>query len=286
MPSTTFEALRRSAAQSLSEAGIGDAETDARLMLMAACECSRADIIARAHEIVSIGSLEHFNALLKRRMSHEPMAYILSVKEFWSLPFKVTQDVLIPRPETEGVVQRALALMDSSLAPDILDIGTGSGAILISLLCEMRGARGVGVDISKAALAIARQNALALGVADRAAFIRSNFLVAVEGQFDVLVSNPPYISDYAMAELPKDVKDYEPSLALRGGACGLQAYTAIVTQARGVLKPQGHIVFEIGFDQADALADLLEQNRFSSIEIFKDLAGHDRVVSAKNCENK
>ncbi|PHR92372.1 MAG: protein-(glutamine-N5) methyltransferase, release factor-specific [Robiginitomaculum sp.] len=283
MANKTFEDVRRAAVQALSAANIEDADIDARVLLMHAGGLTRSGLIVQSRDIMPASVLARFNTCLARRLTHEPIAHIVGTKEFWSLEFKVSSQVLIPRPETEGVVSRALALMKHVKSPRILDIGTGSGAILIALLSERKDASGVGVDISQAALDIAESNANALGVSDRCTFHTSNFLDEVEGRFDILVSNPPYITHTAMQTLPKTVQAYEPHLALHGGVDGLDPYRSILTHAHRVLTPLASLVFEIGFDQGDALKALLQDTGCENITVEPDLAGHERIVSAKIC---
>jgi len=269
-----FETLGRHAAQKL-------ANEDARLLLRHASGKSHSELIICAKDIVPAKTRHCFEQLLARRQSGDPVAYIVGEKEFWSLAFKVNQHVLIPRPETESVVETALKLIKDIKIPRILDVGTGSGAILISLLTEQQDAVGTGVDISDKALDVARANSERHHVQERGAFHISNYLEDVKGRYDLVVSNPPYIDDKAMAELPKDVKNFEPEIALSGGQDGLSAYRTIIAGLSGVLKPGGHIVFEVGFDQKTAVSELLMRAGFADIACAKDLAGHDRILSAK-----
>lgn len=280
-PPVTLEQLRRSARKLLNDAGIASADIDCKLLLSEALRLDAADLIAHAHRIVSDEDQLRFEALLARRAQHEPIAYILEKQAFWSLDFKVSPDVLIPRPETEGVVERALNLLKHVSHPTIVDVGTGSGAILVSLLHERKDANGFGLDISEGALKLAHYNAEKNGVADRATFLKSDYLSVFNGKADLVVSNPPYITDQAMKQLSSTVADYEPSLALWGGNDGLEAYNAIIADLPRVLCSNGDVVFEIGFDQGQAVSHLLTINGFDDIHLFQDLAGHDRVVSGK-----
>ena len=285
MASITFQDLRTKAALRLKAARINDSAIDIRILLMAASGFSQADLISRAHDGVPRSIIEKFNAMLARRATREPIAYIVGEKEFWSLAFKVTPDVLIPRPESEGAVVQALSLIGSIKNPRIIDVGTGSGALLISILHERKDAIGVGTDISIEALQLATHNAERLGVMQSCKFVQSNFLEKIEGRFDLLISNPPYIDEAAMKKLPRDVKNYEPALALSGGNDGLKAYRTILKSAKSALKPNANIVFEIGFDQANSVTTLLRNFGFEYINIFSDLAGHDRILSAKISNN-
>ncbi len=277
----TYNEQFRSAVKELTRAGIERASREAQLLLCAACGEDGTFLMISGDELMPSAQSEIYKQFVARRACHEPSAYITEKKDFWAISCFVNEHVLIPRPETEGVVEQGLELLKGKKAPRILDVGTGSGAIIISLLTERQDAQGVGVDISEPALKTAAKNAQANGVDKRCAWRKSNFLNGVTGAYDLIVSNPPYIDDKAMLALPKNVQDYEPHLALSGGADGLTAYRAIIAGLKDVLKPGGHIVFEIGYDQARSVKGLLEQAGLLDIEVKQDLAGHDRVVSAK-----
>jgi release factor glutamine methyltransferase len=278
----------QNATHQLREAGIDDPAQDARILMMWASGQTRSDLMLNENKDVSKTDTGKFNDAIKRRQLHEPIAYITQGKAFWSLSLTVNQHVLIPRPETEAIVEQALSTLQGRKNPRILDVGTGSGAILLSILAEMKNAGGIGLDISSSALDVARANAKTHGLTKLSDFILSNYLDVfndaehpVFGQkFDLVVANPPYIDDDAMQELPRDVADFEPHLALKGGVDGLAAYRAIIEDLQVVLVPGGHVVFEIGYDQGDAVSNLLDKHGFSQIRVEKDLAGHDRIVSA------
>ena len=278
--SQTYDQARRSAAQRLMQAGCGSAQFDARVLLQAAADMDAGALIMRGNQEIPTPAQAIYDAYIDRRSRHEPVAYILGEKEFWSLIFKVNEHVLIPRPETEGAVEIALDLIKGVKSPRIIDVGTGSGAILISILSERPDARGLGVDISKAALGIASENSVLNGVQERCTFQVSNFLSVIDEQYDLIVSNPPYIDAAAMEALPQDV-GHEPGLALAGGDDGLAAYRAIISNLPRVLKKGGVIVLEIGFDQGVSVSALLKASGLKDIKITADLAGHDRIVSAK-----
>ncbi len=264
----------------LTGVGVENPALDARLLLEKASHKTVADLITSDREIVPQSVQTDFQELLGARLAREPMAYIFGTKAFWALDFVVDENVLIPRPETEGVVARALALMGDMSKPRILDIGTGSGALLISLLHERPDASGTGVDISPAALKIARINAKRCKVSDRSLFYSSDYLENIIERYDIIVCNPPYIDEGAMANLMPDVELYEPDLALYGGKDGLDAYRTIIPGLRDVLKPGGFIVFEIGYDQKQAVTTLLDEAGAKDIICQQDLAGHDRIISA------
>lgn len=280
MADITYGELKRGAINMLTNAGIENPALDVRLMLQKVSQKTAADLIGCDLEIVPDAVQVTFQELLGSRAAYEPMAYILGEKAFWSLNFAVDENVLIPRPETEGVVAHALELMVDIKNPRILDIGTGSGAILISILHERRHASGTGIDISPDALAIARTNARRCNVSDRCVFFSSDYLENVIEKYDIIVSNPPYIDKNAMEKLPQDVELYEPELALYGGVDGLDAYRKIIAGLGNVLKPGGFIVFEIGYDQKLAVWDLLVKAGGGDIICQQDLAGHDRILSA------
>lgn len=214
--------------------------------------------------------------LVARRLEHEPISHILGYRDFWRDTFEVTADVLTPRPDSETVIE---ALLRQKAAPSrILDLGTGSGCLLLSALREYPQAYGVGVDQSAAALAVAERNAVRLGLKDRCQYVRSHWCQEVQGKFDVVISNPPYIPTADIAALDADVRDYEPHAALDGGADGLDCYRSIVQQIIPHLAPEALVLFEVGAGQAEDVAQLGQQHGFNLLEISPDLAGISRVV--------
>lgn len=217
---------------------------------------------------------EAYVRLVARRAAHEPVAYITGAREFWSLDLVVTPDVLIPRPDSETLVEAALSCAPAPPGT-ILDLGTGSGALLLALLSEWPLARGLGVDVSAAALAVAQANADRLGLGNRAAFRLGNWGQGMTETFDLILSNPPYIEQNA--ELSPDVRDHEPASALFAGADGLDAYRALVPQLPGLLNPGGLTVLEIGAGQTAAVTALAEAAGFTA-SLRRDLAGHDRCL--------
>lgn len=270
---------KRFLTQQFRKAGLSTPDLDARLLVSFVTGLSRTDLVVRGTEFLTPEMFNQICRVSERRLSGEPIDHILGTREFYGYPFKVTKDVLSPRPETEGVVDMALAVMSGQAAPHFLDLGTGSGAILLSVLAECPHAQGVGVDISGAALKVARGNAEALGVADRATFICTRWTAGLSQRFDVIVSNPPYITDAAMEALDVEVAGFDPDIALRGGADGLVAYRDILGEVSSHLKPHGVLIFEIGYDQGSAVAEMMQHSGYENIKIDKDLAGHDRVVS-------
>jgi release factor glutamine methyltransferase len=280
-PQVTFEELRRSARHTLRTAGIESADIDVKILMREAFGLGASDLIVNAQHQVPFVGQSQFHAMLDRRLKHEPIAYITGKQPFWTLDFKVSPGVLIPRPETEGVVERALSLIAEVDNPVIADVGTGSGAIVLSLLSERKDASAIGLDISAKGLEIAKLNAIQFGIADRVKFIKSDYLSALKERVNIVVSNPPYVTDKAMGELPTTVVKFEPDLALRGGGDGLVAYKCIIDDLARVLLPSGIVVFEIGYDQGASVESLLARNGFENIRVDKDLAGLDRVVSGK-----
>ena len=279
----TVGAARRTIAGALAAAGIDDAEADARLLLQHALGRDRAALLRDADHPLSAAEVERLEELALRRLRREPIAQILGRKEFWSMELGVTVATLIPRPETERVVEVALALLHerraAGRAPRIADVGTGSGAILLALLSELPGAFGVGTDRSTDALAVARANARKCALAERSAFVRGDFAAALAGGFDLVVSNPPYVRRADIAALPAEIRDYEPRLALDGGADGLDAYRTLAGDMTRVLAPRGVAVLEIGLGQAEDVTRVFARAGFRRRGApHTDLAGVPRVV--------
>lgn len=262
----------------LRAAGIDSADVDARLLLEAATGLDRTAILMAPETLLSPEQAAQLRLLTERRLCSEPMAYILGRREFRSLDFLTPQGVLIPRPDTETLIEAAL-----EAAPDaksILDMGVGSGCILLSLLHALPEAEGWGVDRSALALEATAANARNLGLSQRAHVIASDWGAAIDRTFDLVVSNPPYIPAAEIETLAPDVKDFEPRAALDGGADGLSAYRVIAGQLPRLLAPGGVTALEIGWDQAAAVARLLTEAGLQSVRVCKDLAGRDRVVLA------
>lgn len=262
------------------EAGLETAHLDARLLVMAATGFSHTDMIARGNEVPTAEAHILISQYATRRLAGEPIDHILGYREFYGRNFKVNKDVLSPRPETEMLVDAALEILKKKPEARIMDLGTGSGAIIISILAGADQARGVAVDMSAAALSVAQQNAKAHSVDDRLTFLEGSWFGPAQGRFDIILSNPPYITDAAMDELATEVSEFDPDLALRGGQDGLIAYRAIISQASNYLEPTGTLLFEIGYDQGRSVSQLLETHRFTAIFVLKDLSGHDRMIKA------
>ncbi len=278
-PVMTLDALQLKIIRHMREAGLESPGLDARLLIECASGWSAVDIILRGAEDVPNNIQSDIEALAARRIAGEPLDSILGYSEFYGRRFDITGNVLSPRPETEGLVDAGLAAVKSMPCPHILDLGTGSGAVVISLLAERHAAMGTAVDISAAALKVAGQNARTHNVHDRLTFLRGDWFTPVEGQFDLIVSNPPYITDAAMKKLPTEVKHYDPDVALRGGPDGLAPYRKIISHAKTYLRPGGSLIFEIGFDQGKSVSGLLKAAGFLFVTLKQDLSGHDRIVS-------
>ncbi|MGB0660719.1 MAG: peptide chain release factor N(5)-glutamine methyltransferase [Mangrovicoccus sp.] len=262
------------AVQRLRAAGVADPMGDARRLLAFALDVAPGRLTLLLYDPVPDGAADRFEAAIFARENHQPVAQIIGHRLFYGREFLVTSDVLDPRPETEISVLAALARP----ANRILDMGTGSGCLLFSLLAEWPEACGVATDISAPALAVARENAERLGLRDRAAFQQCSWAEDVEGQFDLILSNPPYISAAEMQDLAPDVLKWEPDLALSPGGDGLDAYRALIPQAAHHLEPQGRLILEIGPSQAAAVIELGQAAGLVHIGLHKDLDGRDRSL--------
>jgi len=285
----TLSATRHALAEQFRQAGIESAEADARLLIAAALGIDRTALTVQSDRKLTPGEIKAIDALAARRLKHEPVARILGRKEFWSLPLHISDAVLVPRPETETVVEAALdfaarggkGLKNLRLEPlRILDIGTGSGALLLALLGELPNARGTATDISAAALGIARSNAERLGLASRCTFVECDIASGVPGPFDLIVSNPPYIAHDEIATLEPEVRDFDPSFALDGGHDGLEVYRAIAHDARRLLAAGGRLVLELGAGQESAVGALLTDIGMTVSGARNDLAGIARALGA------
>jgi len=271
-------------AQAFRTAGIEDADVDARLLVGHALHLDRARLIAQSDRILEAREINVINALAARRLKREPVSRIIGLKEFWSIALAITPDVLVPRPETETVVEGALDfVVRGGLRMErlrILDIGTGSGALLLALLRELPNATGIGTDISTGALKVARENAARCGLEGRCTFLVCDIASVVEGPFDLLVSNPPYIAHDEITSLAPEVKNYDPTVALDGGDDGLAAYRAIAADAKRLLAPGARMFVELGAGQEAAVRDLFTNVGLTAGTARADLAGIPRVLGA------
>ena len=277
-PATTRgEALRRLAA-ALEAAGIAEARLDARFLAAEAVGVTVGALLAEPGRPLgdAAARLDEFG---RRRLAGEPVARILGAWEFWGLPFRLVAETLVPRPATETVVEAALARRPERGAPlTVLDLGTGTGCLLVALLHERPAARGLGVDRAEAALRTARANAQANGVGARAGFVAGHWGDPIAGRFDLVVSNPPYIPAGEIGGLAREVRAHDPRLALDGGADGLDAYRAILAQLPALLASSGLAVLEVGAGQAPAVSGLADAAGLRIEAVVADLAGHGRAV--------
>jgi release factor glutamine methyltransferase len=279
----TIEDARRALTTDLRSGGITSAELDARLLIGGALGLDFTGIITAANRRLRPEEAHRIEEFMRRRLAGEPVARILGVREFWGMPLQLSTATLVPRPDTETVVELALETWRREHGEEprrILDIGTGSGAILLALLSEWHEANGVGTDISPTALQTASHNARRLGFATRAAFVACNYAAALSGTFDVIVSNPPYIRSAEIAELGREVRDYDPRRALDGGADGLDAYREIIPASARLLAAGGTLVVEAGYGQSGPISQLMSASGLTSAGPPKaDLAGIPRAVA-------
>ena len=261
----------------LEEADVAEAALDARILLEHVCGTSRNDLLVHGDREVAEDQIDQYIECISRRQSREPLQHITGVQDFMGLEFAVNEHVLIPRQDTEILVEEVMK--DEFDGSRILDMCTGSGCILISLLHYSNWCKGVGVDISSAALAVAKENANKLLPEEkRPVFVESNLFEAVEGTFDIIVSNPPYIRTKVIETLMPEVKDFEPMQALDGYEDGLYFYRRIVEEAGGYLNKDGRLYFEIGHDQGIEVSALMKSAGYEQVRVIKDYAGLDRVV--------
>ena len=256
------------------------ARRDAQALLLHAIRRERAALLASWDEVLDGEKSARYEALIKRRLAGEPIQYILGEQEFYGLPFRVTPDVLIPRPETEHLVENVIEWVAKIAYPRIVDVGTGSGAIAVALAHHLPQANVVATDLSAPALAVAQENAERNGVNIR--FLQGDLLAPVDGEtFDIIVSNPPYVAGSDRHSLSVEVREYEPSMALFSGADGMELYRRLIPAAFKGLTPGGLLALEFGYGQTADLVDLLAKAGFKSIEIFPDLQGIARVAFAR-----
>jgi len=256
---------------------------DAEFLLRFALRCDKAWLLTRLRNTVSDKVQEHFNAMMRRRIAGEPIQYVTGEADFFNMQFRVTPEVLIPRPETELLVERVCQLVPLFPKPRIVDVGTGSGAIAISIAHDRSHAAAItAIDLSAAALAIAKENAARIGFAKHIRFLEGDLLVPVEGErFEIIVSNPPYVPTADRDSLSVEVREYEPAMALFAGDDGLEVYRRLIPAAFDALVPGGYLALEIGFGQSAAITELLTNAGFAQIEFVPDLQGIPRVACAQ-----
>ena len=281
MTTSIAEALLQGAHR-LRPAGVPEARREAGSLLAHVLGRDRSFILSHAEDAISEEHAEQFRQGIERRAQGEPLQYLTGHQEFFGLDFEVTRDVLIPRPETELLIETSLKLFAGSASPFICDVGTGSGCIAITLLAELPQTRAIAIDISPGALAVAQRNATRHLLTNRVEFVLSDCFAALnrrELSFDLIVANPPYVEEGAMAGLQREVRDFEPRLALAAGPDGLAIIRRLLLEATAFLKTGGHFLFEIGFNQRAAVAQLIDPKVWKLMDIHKDLQGIPRTVA-------
>lgn len=277
---TTLLQAWQGAKQQLERAGLPGPVIDARLLVEAAANCTRTDIVTDPYRTLTPEQEKTLADYLARRERREPVSHILGRKGFWKIMLAVNDKVLTPRPDTETVLDVVLKDFPERAAWSVLDLGVGSGAILLAILAERPAAKGLGTDVSEDAIAVARDNAAALGLSPRVAFLRGDWTEGLaDASFDLVVSNPPYIASDVIETLEPEVRHYEPRLALDGGPDGLDAYRTLAPEVLRVLKPGGRFAVEIGYDQKDAVEALFREAGAAEVRTVRDLADRDRVVA-------
>ena len=277
--SVTLSAVLRGAAEELRNAGVPDAMSDARILAATALGLTREDMLREPHREIDPAALVAFGKMIARRCGREPVSRILGAREFRSLAFRLGPDTLDPRPDSEIIVEAAVAYGERFPEPvRVLDICTGTGCLLLALLNELPDAVGVGTDIARGAVEIAARNAGEHNLSDRTTFVRTNWTDGIEGRFDVVVSNPPYIETAEIATLAPEVSDYDPMTALDGGADGLDAYRDLADRLARSLAPEGVAVIEIGAAQSEAVTQIFTLAGFPLVETRHDFGGHPRCL--------
>lgn len=275
---TTLKTILKDATTLLNKMNIDNAALDARLLIGHILKYDRAQLITKADEEISLKNIMAIDVLIKRRASREPVARILGAREFWGLPFSLNKDTLEPRPDSETLVETALKHTVIETPKRILDLGTGTGCLLLALLSEWKSATGLGVDQSQKAIEQAIKNAKSLDLDDRANFQTGDWLNDITEKFDLIISNPPYITDKEMTELQPEVSLFDPSKALAGGKDGLTPYRHLIPLLPDYLNKHGFIIFEVGAGQANDVALLMKENSFKDIQITKDLNDIERCI--------
>ena len=262
----------------LNKSNIKNSYLDSEILLSKTINKDRKYIILNSQEQLSKKSLKNFSNLIKRRKKGEPIAYLINKKEFWNHTFYIDCNVLIPRPDTEILVEETLKLFSKSSKLRMLDIGTGSGCILLSILKERRNFFGIGIDISKNAIKVANFNAKLQQLSSRVKFYKSDVDKFLIGKYDIVLSNPPYIKKKDLKYLEKDIVDFEPKTALDGGRDGFSKITKVINKAAKLVKKNGRFILEIGFDQKNKTVDILKKNSFYINKIVKDYGRNDRCI--------
>ena len=258
--------------------GIISSRLDCEILMSKVTQTSRGDVLLNLNKELTIKELEQYKNLIEQRSKKKPIAYIIEKKEFWKDDFYVTKDVLIPRPDTELIVQNVLEITKKRSSLNILDIGVGSGCIILSILKERTTFKGTGIDISKKSLNICRINSDNLRIFNRLKLFKSDIDNFNYGKYDLIISNPPYIKKFDLKYLDKDVVGFEPKLALDGGLDGLSGIRKVINNSTRLIKRKGILVLEIGFDQANKVKEILKKNGFYLKNVLKDLANKNRCM--------
>ncbi|HAK62042.1 MAG TPA: peptide chain release factor N(5)-glutamine methyltransferase [Alphaproteobacteria bacterium] len=288
----TLKDALREGARRLAEAGAGTPQLDARLLLQAAAGRSMEELLCNPDEELTVCQSAQFDRLIGRRIMREPVSRIVGRREFWSLEFEISPETLDPRADSETLIEAVLGQVADRQRPlRILDIGTGSGCLLLALLTEFPRARGLGLDISEEALGVARRNAVRLGLAGRADFLRcdiraADWVTQAGGPYDVVISNPPYIPDGEISGLAPEVANFDPGIALAGGEDGLDFYRIITGSVAELLREPGWVALEAGFGQAGAIEGLLRAAGLESLQVRDDMNGLARVVAAQTAPSE
>lgn len=280
MTATTVSTTINSLQEQFAKVGIESARLDSRLLVAHVLEKTPDQLRILDDHPIDDPKAGEIERLAKRRSAREPMSHILGEREFWSLPFRIDHNVLTPRPETETIVEAALECTAPEAVLRVVDLGTGSGCILLSILSERPNAWGLGIDIDLEACRIARENAQSLGFADRAAFVQSDWSKPIGKPFDLVVCNPPYIADQEIVTLAPEVGAYEPQLALRGGEDGLDAYRSLARSLATALKPRAAAIIEIGMGQTTSVSEILGTAGLRVTRVLSDLSGTERCLFA------
>jgi len=277
-----IQTILNQASKTLNNSSSASFKLDSEILLSEVIKKSRQYLILNSNEELKKENIKLFNYLLKRRKKGEPIAYLINKKEFWKQNFYINQNVLIPRPDTELLVEETLKLFNVNSKLNILDIGTGSGCILLSILNERKNFYGTGIDISKKAINVARFNAKKLQLSKRAKFYNSDVDKFLIGKYDLILSNPPYIKQEDLKYLEIDIKGFEPKLALDGGKDGFSKITKVISRTSTLLKRDGKFILEIGFGQKNKILNILKKNNFFINKVLKDYGKNDRcIISTK-----
>jgi len=273
-----YQILLKKASKELKSISVSNPILDSEILLSNALKISREKMLLNLNKKITQSEIDKFNKLLIKRKKKEPIAYIFGSKEFWKTTFVINQSVLIPRPETELLVEQSLKYLKKNRDYKVLDIGTGSGCILISILKERTKCKGIGIDFSKEAIKVAKINAKMQQLENRIKFVYSDVDKFLSSKYDLIVSNPPYIKTSELRDLDEDIKNYEPILALNGGPNGLLEIKKVIKKSSILLKIKGKLIFEIGHSQLSNVIKMLKQNKFYINDVRKDLSGKNRCI--------